>query len=276
MPDSVIARGVSRSPGRTVSPAGKSFDQVVAVRSGGRRRARERQLDFVGGGRREVDDAAAVVGQVLVGPGDRVVAHRQRRLPSGGALSTIADQDFLVRRPARRGPVEPQAVERGDRERRAHLLGSILFEAGSSANKRETPARAKWRVRRNAGFNCGVPFARAPRVEGCSGDQFVDDVAVHVGQAEVAAGVAVGELLVVEAQQVQDRGVQVVDVDRVLDGLEAELVGRAVDVAALDAAAGQPHGEAVVVVVAAVDLAGVGAGRAAARPSACGRTRRPR
>ena len=41
---------------------------------------------------------------------------------------------------------------------------------------------------------------------------------VHVGQAEVAAGVAVGELFVVEAQQVQDRGVQVVDVDRVFDG----------------------------------------------------------
>ena len=57
------------------------------------------------------------------------------------------------------------------------------------------------------------------------------------------------------------RRVQVVDVDLVLDGLEAELVGRAVDVAALDAAAGQPHREAVVVVVAAVDLAGVRAGR---------------
>ena len=64
---------------------------------------------------------------------------------------------------------------------------------------------------------------------------------MHVGQAEVAAGVAVGELLVVEAQQVQDRGVQVVDVDLVLDGLEAELVGRAVDVPPLHAAAGQPH-----------------------------------
>ena len=38
-------------------------------------------------------------------------------------------------------------------------------------------------------------------------------LAMHVGQAEVAAGVAVGETLVVEAQQVQDRGVQVVDVD---------------------------------------------------------------
>ena len=55
------------------------------------------------------------------------------------------------------------------------------------------------------------------------------NLAVHVGQAEVSAGVAVGEPGVVEAQQVQDRGVQVVDVDGFLDGPVAELVGGAVD-----------------------------------------------
>ena len=76
--------------------------------------------------------------------------------------------------------------------------------------------------------------------------------AVHVGQAEVAAGVAVGQPLVIEAQQVQDRRVQVVDVDLVLDGVVAVVVGRAVAEAALDAAAGQPHREALRVVVAAV------------------------
>ena len=54
---------------------------------------------------------------------------------------------------------------------------------------------------------------------GRSGDSlredFLDDVAVDVRQTEVAAGVPVGELRVVEAEQVQDRGVEVVDVDRV-------------------------------------------------------------
>ena len=39
---------------------------------------------------------------------------------------------------------------------------------------------------------------------------------MHVGQPEVAALEAVGQPLVVEAEQVQDRGVQVVDVDLVL------------------------------------------------------------
>ena len=51
---------------------------------------------------------------------------------------------------------------------------------------------------------------------------------MDVGQAEVAAGEAVGERLVVEAEQVQDRGLEIVDVDRVLGDVEAEVVGRAV------------------------------------------------
>ena len=48
---------------------------------------------------------------------------------------------------------------------------------------------------------------------------------MDVGEAEVAALEAVGQLRVVEAEQVQDRRLQVVDVDLVLDGGEAELVG---------------------------------------------------
>ena len=52
----------------------------------------------------------------------------------------------------------------------------------------------------------------------------------------------------------QDRGVDVGDVMPVLDGVEADLVGGAVDDAPLDAAAGQPGAEALRVVVAAVGL----------------------
>ena len=51
---------------------------------------------------------------------------------------------------------------------------------------------------------------------------------MHVGQAVVAALEAVGQLRVVEAEQVQDRGLQVVDVDLVLGDAEAEFVGLAV------------------------------------------------
>ncbi len=52
------------------------------------------------------------------------------------------------------------------------------------------------------------------------------NLAVHIRQAEVAAGVVEGQLLVVEAQQVQDRRLEVVDVDGVLGDVEAEVVGR--------------------------------------------------
>ena len=99
--------------------------------------------------------------------------------------------------------------------------------------------------------------AKGKRFRG-SADEFFHDVAVHVGEAEVAAGEAIGQLLVIEAHQVQHGGVQVVDVDFLFHGREAAFVGGSVDVASLGAAAGQPHGEAVVVVVAAVDLARVG------------------
>ena len=77
------------------------------------------------------------------------------------------------------------------------------------------------------------------------------DVAVDVGQAEVAAVVAEGEPFVIQAQQVQDGGVEIVMRDPVLDGVHAEFVGGAVGDPCLDAAARHPHGEAVVVMAAA-------------------------
>ena len=50
-------------------------------------------------------------------------------------------------------------------------------------------------------------------------------MAVHVGQAEVAALESEGEPFVVDAEQVQDRGLEVVDVDRVAGDVHAEVVG---------------------------------------------------
>ena len=55
----------------------------------------------------------------------------------------------------------------------------------------------------------------------------------------------------IEAEAVEHRRVEVVDVDLVGDGGGAEFIGRAVDGAALDAAAGQHDGERLGVVVAA-------------------------
>ena len=51
---------------------------------------------------------------------------------------------------------------------------------------------------------------------------------MHVGQAIVAAAVAIGQPRVVDAQQVQDGGVEIVDVDLVLGDRRTDLVGLAV------------------------------------------------
>ena len=86
---------------------------------------------------------------------------------------------------------------------------------------------------------------------------------MHIGQSKIAAGVAVGQTLVIEAKQSQHRRVQVVNRDWLLDGLEAELVGGSVNLSATHSAAGQPAGETVMVVIAAVERRQLGDGCAA-------------
>jgi len=65
-----------------------------------------------------------------------------------------------------------------------------------------------------------------------------DDAAMHVGQSEISASMAVGKFFVVEAHQVEDRGVEIMDVDRFLGGFPAEFVGGAVYVPAFHTTTG--------------------------------------
>ena len=64
---------------------------------------------------------------------------------------------------------------------------------------------------------------------------------VHIGQTEVPSCVAVGKFFVVESKEVENRRVQIMDVNDIFHGFETEFVGRAVNVSAFDAAACQPH-----------------------------------
>jgi hypothetical protein len=57
-------------------------------------------------------------------------------------------------------------------------------------------------------------------------------VAADADQALVSAARKESQLAVVDAQQLEARGVQVVGLDSILDGAEAEIVGRADDLAA--------------------------------------------
>ena len=75
---------------------------------------------------------------------------------------------------------------------------------------------------------------------------------MDVGESALDAIVVVGEFLVIEAEKVQERGMKIVRGDDILAGPEAKLIGGAVARAAFHAGAGEPSGEAVGVVVAAV------------------------
>ena len=68
---------------------------------------------------------------------------------------------------------------------------------------------------------------------------------MHIRQSEVTALKAIGELLVVEAEEVQDGGLEVVDVDFVLYDRETEFICLAVTAATLDAAAREENREGV-------------------------------
>ena len=77
---------------------------------------------------------------------------------------------------------------------------------------------------------------------------------VDVGQAKVTAGMAEGQLLMVEAEQVQQRGVEIVHVHPVLHRRVAKRVGCSVGQSAFHAAAGHPHCEALGMMAAAVTV----------------------
>src|ERR1051326_281253 len=81
--------------------------------------------------------------------------------------------------------------------------------------------------------------------------QRVNDLPRNIRQPEITSVVPVGQLLVVETQQGQDGGVQIMNVHLVFDCCTAKLAGGAVDGATFDAAPGQNGAEGFGVVVPA-------------------------
>src|SRR6478609_2423925 len=82
-------------------------------------------------------------------------------------------------------------------------------------------------------------------------DRSDDLTTLAIEQTAAASGPGERDVLLVEAEQVQQRGVVVVMGDDVLDSLVAQLIGCTMRAAAPDPAAGEPHAETIGVVVAA-------------------------
>src|SRR5262245_44995024 len=89
-------------------------------------------------------------------------------------------------------------------------------------------------------------------VKGALRQNLFDHLAVYIRQSKISTAVPVGETGVIEAQKMQNGGVQVVRVNRIFHGLEAEVVGCPVSDTPFYPAACEQHEEAVAVVVAAV------------------------
>src|SRR5258708_5829637 len=93
------------------------------------------------------------------------------------------------------------------------------------------------------------------------------DMPLDVGKPEIAALKPIGELFVIEAEQVQDRGLQIVDSDFVADHREAKFIGFTIADAVFDAAACQEHRETIRIMIAAENRAGRGASFAEGCPA---------
>ena len=66
----------------------------------------------------------------------------------------------------------------------------------------------------------------------------MDDLALHVGEAEVSAVMMVGQAFMIPSHDMKDGGVEVVDVNGVFGDFTADLVRGSVDGPSLDGASG--------------------------------------
>jgi hypothetical protein len=88
-----------------------------------------------------------------------------------------------------------------------------------------------------------------------SDNQRWDYVSAYVSQPEIPALDLIGQLGVIEAQQMQQGRMQIMDVDLIFHHIEAKFVGLADARTRLDATARHPHRERLRVMVAAVGAA---------------------
>src|SRR5688572_23245717 len=71
------------------------------------------------------------------------------------------------------------------------------------------------------------------------------DIAEHIRQAEVSAGIPIRQFLVVDTELMEDRRVKIVNRHAVLYGAKTEIIGRPIGHAPLDAATSHEHRETV-------------------------------
>ena len=80
----------------------------------------------------------------------------------------------------------------------------------------------------------------------------LDDLAVHISQAEIASLMPECQLLVINAQAMQDRGIKIMDMNRILGHVIAKIIGLAINDSRLNTATRHPLGVTTGVMIASV------------------------
>src|SRR5215831_11289283 len=88
-----------------------------------------------------------------------------------------------------------------------------------------------------------TPAHNSPIMSTLLCQQLPDYLPLYVGQAEIPSLAPIGQLCVVETQALQDRGLQVVNVNFVFDDIEPEVIGFADHLPGADPTARKPHGK---------------------------------
>ena len=90
--------------------------------------------------------------------------------------------------------------------------------------------------------------------------QLGDDLALYIGQPKIASLMAIGQLFVQQPETVKKGGMEVVNMNLVLDNVEAKLIGPSDDLASFNSPTRQPETEGKRMMVSAfVPLLGVAA-----------------
>ena len=79
--------------------------------------------------------------------------------------------------------------------------------------------------------------------------ELVDQLSVHIGESKISSLKAKGQTLVVQPKEMKDRGVNVMGMSRIADGIKAQFVGFTDDMSRLGATACKPHGKGIDVVI---------------------------
>ena len=77
---------------------------------------------------------------------------------------------------------------------------------------------------------------------------------MHIGKAKIPTLKTKGQSLVVQSQQMQDRGVKIMDMNLVLDNMKAKIIGLSERDSRLDTAARQANGKCVWMMIAPVAM----------------------